>query len=251
MMRWAAQWIGSANMATSTKFGIIAALERELRPWLRRCQRIRSTPDYAFYEFSDAVAVCGGIGKAAAARATSALVDSCRPSILISAGFAGAVNSDLKVADLLTPVEIVDVETGDTFRLEAGRGVLATTGHIADKGYKAMLSARGVSAVDMEAAAVAQVARENGLRFLALKAISDDAEFAMPPMDRFLSEAGKFRTASFLTHVALRPAMWPRVKRLAANSARAALVLSDALDTLLREAIIGKTQIGAIVRVDA
>ena len=238
-------------MATSTKFGVVAAVERELRPLLRRCQRMRSTADFAFFEFPNAVVVCGGIGKVAAAKATRALVETYRPATLVSAGFAGSVQPELKVADLLLPSEVLDAESGIKFSTAAGERVLATIGEVADKSHKAMFAASGISAVDMEASAVAQAAHENGLRFLALKAISDDVNFAMPPMHRFVSAAGKFRLPNFLGYAALRPAMWPTVRQLAANSARAALVLSDALDTLLREGIIGKTRIGAIVRVDA
>src|SRR5262245_49436607 len=113
-------------MATSIKFGIVAALERELRPFLRRCRRVRSTADFAFFECSDAVAVCGGIGKAAAARAAEALVDAYRPATLISAGFAGAVLADLKVPDLLLAGEVLDTEIGRKFTTSAGEGVLAT-----------------------------------------------------------------------------------------------------------------------------
>jgi adenosylhomocysteine nucleosidase len=235
-------------MATSTKFGIVAAMERELRPLTRRCQRIRTTPDFAFFEFSEAVVVFGGIGKAAAAKASQALVEAYRPTTLVSAGFAGAVCPDLKVSDLLLAGEVLDVESGRRFPIPAGEGVLATTTGIADKRQKALLAVCGVSAVDMEAAAVARVAHERALHFLALKAISDDVLFDMPPLDPFLSPGGEFRVGSFLSWVALRPRMWPKVKQLVTNSARAAFVLSNALDTLLREGIIGKTQIEAIVR---
>jgi adenosylhomocysteine nucleosidase len=226
-------------------------LERELRPLLRRSERIRSTPEFAFYEFRDAVAVCGGIGKAAAARAARALIAAYRPSSLVSAGFAGAVQPELNVGDLVVPAEILDLDTQQTFRLESGRGVLATTAEIASKNQKAGLASQSICAIDMEASAVAREAQQHGMRFLAIKAISDTADFEMPAMNRFIDDGGRFRLAAFLTHVALRPAMWPRVRKLAANSARAAFVLSEALDTLLREGRIGKTQVGAIVRVDA
>lgn len=238
-------------MATSIKFGVVAALERELRPLLQRSKRIRSTADFAFFEFPNAVVVCGGIGKSAAARAARALVETYHPATLVSAGFAGAVQPKLKVADLLLAGQVLDAESGTKFFAAAGEGVLATTTEIADKNHKALLAASGIAAVDMEAAAVAQVAHEHSLQFLALKSISDDASFAMPPIDRFVSAAGKFRLPSFLAYVAVRPAMWPKLRQLASNSSRAAHVLSDALDTLLREGIFGKTRIGAIVRVDA
>ena len=44
----------------------------------------------------------------------------------------------------------------------------------------------GAQAVDMEAAAVARGAQARGVRFMAVKAISDESTFAMPSMDRFV-----------------------------------------------------------------
>ena len=60
-----------------------------------------------------------------------------------------------------------------------------------------LLTKYGADVVDMEAAAVAQVAKERALEFAAMKAISDDAEFAMPPLTRFIDENGKFATGAF------------------------------------------------------
>src|SRR5258707_6852349 len=61
------------------------------------------------------------------------------------------------------------------------------------------------SIVDMEAAAVAQGAETRGVSFGALKVVSDEAAFAMPPVHGFVAPDGKFRTASFAAHVAIRP----------------------------------------------
>ena len=57
----------------------------------------------------------------------------------------------------------------------------------------------------MEAAAVAQVAQERGLEFAAMKAISDDATFEMPPLSRFIDETESSIPGDFLVYVALHP----------------------------------------------
>ena len=49
----------------------------------------------------------------------------------------------------------------------------------------------------MEAAAVAAVAQERGIEFAAVKAISDELDFVMPPVGRFVDADGKFETARF------------------------------------------------------
>lgn len=230
---------------------MVIAMESELRPLLRRALRVRSTPEFVFYEFANAAVVSGGIGKAAAARAAQAVLEDYGPSVLISAGFAGAAKSELKAGDLFIASEVLDATDGKRFSIAEADGTLVTLDRIANEEQKMQLAREGVSAVDMEAAAVAAVAERAGVGFLAVKAISDELDFAMPALDPFLSAGGKFRTSRFITHVALRPWLWRNLRKLAVNSARAADALSGALDTLLREGTIGKSQVGAIIRVDA
>ena len=101
---------------------------------------------------------------------------------------------------------------------------------IADTSQKSKLArAYNAQAVDMEAAAVAQSAQAHDLRFRAVKAVSDEAGFAMPPMARFTSPDGTFRSGSFAFYAAIRPALWSTVVRLARNSAQASRSLCDAL----------------------
>jgi hypothetical protein len=48
-------------------------------------------------------------------------------------------------------------------------------------------------------------------------------------MDRFIAADGTFRTASFALYAAGRPFLWPKVLRLAQNSAKAARALGTML----------------------
>jgi adenosylhomocysteine nucleosidase len=84
-------------------------------------------------------------------------------------------------------------------------------------------------AVDMEAAAVARLARANGLGFHAIKAISDDAGFELAGLARFADEAGYFREGTFALHVALRPVLWGKAIVLGRNSSKAVGTLTEAL----------------------
>jgi hypothetical protein len=85
-------------------------------------------------------------------------------------------------------------------------------------------------AVDMEAAGVFAAARAHGVTFGATKVISDEWDFEMPRMADFIDAAGRFKTASFVTHVALRPWLWKRVATLARNSSKAAKALGAHLE---------------------
>jgi len=91
-------------------------------------------------------------------------------------------------------------------------------------------------AVDMEAAAVAKAAQAGGVRFRALKAISDELDFPLPPTEGFLSASGRFKTLSFAAYLALRPWLWASAQAFGRNCSLAAEALAKALAGFLREA---------------
>ena len=101
---------------------------------------------------------------------------------------------------------------------------------VASPEQKAKLGASfGGQAVDMEAAAVAQAAEARGVRFAAVKAISDESNFALPVIDNFIAPGGKFRTWKFALFVLIRPWMYKNVLTLARNSRRASHALCKRL----------------------
>ena len=214
---------------------VVAALEREVGP-LVRDWRVADQEcggrKFRFFESGNAVVVCGGMGFEAARRATEAIVALYRPSIILSVGFAGALEKKLRVGDLIQPRYVVDARDGSRTDTGSGTGVLISSPAVADAEQKSKLAkSYGAQAVDMEAAAVAKGAEARGLRFAAIKAISDEVGFAMPPMDRFIAADGGFRARSFAFYAASRPFIWPDVLRLAQNSAKAARALSAMLQS--------------------
>jgi adenosylhomocysteine nucleosidase len=84
----------------------------------------------------------------------------------------------------------------------------------------------------MEAAAVARGAQARGVRFAAVKAISDESDFAMPPMHRFIHSDGEFDTARFVLFAVIRPWLWAALGRLERNSRRAARALCAYLERI-------------------
>jgi len=175
--------------------------------------------------------ICGGIGAEAARRATEAVIQEARPMRVISVGFAGALDSTLKVAEVFEPRIVVNAADGVRTEVESGRGTLVSYAAPAGREQKQRLGAAyGAVAVDMEAAAVAQGAQVRGVEFAALKAISDSADFSMPPTARFIASDGQFRSVKFVLHVAVRPWLWGSTIALARNSARASRALSAAIE---------------------
>lgn len=212
----------------------MAAMEREIRLLVRHWARARRDyqgRSFTFFENDRAVAVCAGIGPEAARRACEAVIALYAPSEVISVGLAGALDPALPVGQVFTPRTVIDAKDGSRSDTEQGNGVLVSFSSVADPEQKSRLAkAYGAAAVDMESAAVARGAETHGLRFSAVKAISDAADFALPPVERFVDHDGKFRSLAFVGFLALRPWLWTSVLRLARNSSRAAGNLYAVLD---------------------
>ena len=230
------QWVqGSVKtlltLPNTAKVAIVAALEREVSPLIQQWRSVEREHDgrkYRFFENDRAVLVCGGIGPEAARRATEAIINLYAPVLVQSAGFAGALDSTLKVGTVLTPICVIDAKDGSRIEAGVGHWVLVSVDHPASVPQKAKLAeAYWAHAVDMEAAAVARAAQAHDITFVGLKVISDEADFEMPPIEPFIAGNGKFRTAAFAAYVAVRPWLWPRALRLARNSTIAAEALCE------------------------
>ena len=226
-------------MFSSVKVAMVAAFEREVRLLVKGWPTIPR--EYGgrrlkFFESGESVLVCGGVGAEAARRATEAVIVLYQPELVLSVGFAGALHPALKVGDIFSPRHVIDARDGSSVDTGTGCGVLVSGGTIAGVEQKRKLAnSYGAQAVDMEAAAVARGAQARGVRFMAVKVISDEHDFAMPPMDRFVDQQGQFRTARFVMFAGLRPWLWLRVIRLAGDSAKASRALCVELERLILE----------------
>ena len=216
--------ISDRIMPNQAKVAIVAALEREVRPLVSQWQSSEREYDgrkYKFFENERAVLVCGGIGPEAARRATEAVIQLYAPIMVQSVGFAGALDSTLKVGTVLTPICVIDAKDGSRVEAGVGHWVVVSVDHTANVEQKAKLAkAYWAHAVDMEAASVARGAQAHDITFVGLKAISDEADFEIPCLDRFIRSDGKFRTVAFGFYIAIRPWLWGRVIRLPATVRR-------------------------------
>jgi adenosylhomocysteine nucleosidase len=219
-----------------SRVAIIAAMEREILPLVEGWSRVPLTRDnekFSCFEKGELVAVAGGIGCKRAERAARAVVEKYRPQTLLSAGLAGALIRSLKIGNIVVPGVIVDAESGAEYRCDGGDdivsgGVLVSTPEIASSESKPALVERfHALVVDMEAAGVARVARELGLKLRCVKAISDEFNFRMPPLGRFIDAEGDMRASKFALWVAIRPQHWASTIQLARNSRRATQSLNN------------------------
>ena len=220
-----------------SRVAIVAALEREVRPLVkswRVSEKECSGRRFRFFEQGDVVVVCGGIGAEAARRAAEAVIAFYAPGVVYSVGFAGALDSALKVGDVVQPRRVVNAGDGSSLTLDRGEGVLVSFGSVASPAQKASLrDSFQAQAVDMEAAAVARAAEARGAGFAVVKVISDEFDFEFPAMERFVDSNGRFLEGRFAWYATLRPWLWLKVARLARNGHRASLALSERLRMIM------------------
>jgi adenosylhomocysteine nucleosidase len=225
-----------------SKTAIIAAMERELAPLVQGWKKSTLSSGgktFTLFESNSLVAIISGIGCKNAGLAASAVVEKFHPSALMSVGVAGALIRSLKVGSIFTPNVVVDASDSAEYRCTADSsrisgGVLVSAAEIAGaEAKKQLVQSFHALVVDMEAAGVARIAQEANIDFRCVKAISDEADFAMPPMGKFLTSDGNFQTGKFAAWAAVRPWQWPKIAVLARNSSKAARALCAWLATNL------------------
>ena len=225
------------------RVGIIAALPGELKPLVRGWQKmpVARGSGIAMWQTirggDELVAVCAGMGAAAARRAFTAAEYAGSLDVVVSLGWAGALSNGARIGECYATSEIIDAQTGERFGLHDADGVrLVTTAQVADAREKQRLaSSYSAVLVDMEAAVVARLAQMRGIPMHCFKGVSDGVEAELPDLNRFIDVDGKLRMGSFLAHVAARPQYWCSLMQLGRNSGVAAKALAASVDKFLME----------------
>ncbi len=215
-----------------SRIAIIAAMPREVVPLVKGWKQDASlrAKKVFVWENERAVVACAGMGERRVAMAVDAACARGEVTELVSVGWAGAVHGGLRAGSVHRPAMVIDAKTGQRFACVGGDGVLVTATVVADAVEKKRLhEAYRADLVDMEAATVARMAEARGLKFHAVKAVSDEFDFEMKELAAFTDAAGQFREAAFGLHVALRPWLWSGVMTMAGNSKRSAEALCAAL----------------------
>ena len=152
---------------------------------------------------------------------------------LISTGFCGALANSLQACDIFVATEVVGVAPslapGGKQRFQSGR-LLSLDRVVSSAAEKSELRSRA-EAVEMEAAAVAQRAREWNLPFYAVRVISDTAQEDLPlDFNRMRFSDGHFSRAKITAAALLRPrTVLPGLIELNRRTKLAALALGDFL----------------------
>lgn len=233
--------------------GLVSALPIELNALFDRCEKVRkySGDDFTFrggrYDKVRIAAAHCGMGFARARRATQALIDAHSPPWIISCGFSGALVPAVAVGHVVMANAIVD-QHGHEIALDLNLpanpksgvhvGRLLTSDEIvrkvADK--KALAEKHQALAVDMESLAVAQVCRERGTRFLAVRVISDDLSADLPEeILSLVGSTGSVRFGAAIGAMWKRPSSVKEMWKLREKAHRGAETLADFLDGVVRQ----------------
>lgn len=231
----------------------IAALPREVSAIVKNWRAHPPQRNIHLYENKDAVVAHAGMGANRARLAVEAALALGPASELISIGFAGSCHPSATVGDIFFPTITVDTKTGERFfSAELDRKlaqnepvdhqILVTVPTPAGANEKQRLGESYYArAVDMEAAAVARIARARDLPFTAIKAISDAHDFELPDLAQFSTSDGQFREAAFALHLALHPKLWKSVATLAKGSKLAANNLRHAVESQIEKRGLSST----------
>ena len=230
------------------RIGIIAALPGELKPLVRGWEKHATTAHVGIWRTlrngDELIAVSSGMGAGAATRSFSAAESFGALDMVLSVGWAGSLDSGLRVAQCYIPSEIIDSQTGERFLLTTSSRILriVTTPHVAGKSEKRRLWQSYTAAlVDMEAATIARLAQMRGIPICCFKAISDGPHARLPDLNPFIDEQGQMRMLPFVLHAAVRPSLWKPLMQLGRNSAAAAEAIAAKVNRFLVEKDLDRT----------
>ena len=201
---------------------VLFALEREAAPFRRAARGWNHIDVYV-----------SGVGQKRARLAADRIVLGS-PSLVIAAGFCGALTSGLAVGDVVKPAEVVDasgkywacssISSGHKGRLVTVTGLVTT--HLA----KLELAVRhGASAVDMESAAIAEVCAAKGIPFAAVRAVSDTVDTELSPELVRLLSGGRVSVWKAVKALLRKPSMIREFRRLARDTRLAGKKLAEEL----------------------
>jgi len=242
---------------------LLAALSREVQPFLRRVQarRARKAPQPT-WEFplrrGLGILALSGAGQAAAARAAGFLLEHCQPQVFISLGFGGAVTPGLPHGALVlgetlwryepdsgaleelqappAPVAMANLLARlSAAGLPAFRGSVVTTPHIIHKGGQGSpLVHLPHPVLDLETSAAAAAVGAQHVPFLALRAVTDTSGEEIPDfISRAIRQGKKPTAATALVWLAADPRRLAALIKLWRQSRLAASRLARALEVIL------------------
>jgi adenosylhomocysteine nucleosidase len=241
---------------TVIRTAIVAAMPGELKPLVqnqasgwRRQKRNGVHLWRRRFDGGEWVAACAGVGQNAAARALAEIERDGPVAQVLSVGWAGALKLTCKPGQAYRVAGVVELPTNTRLATapfdSAGRDSkiwLATSTTVVPQQEKQKIAAGySVDLVDMEAIALARLAKARGVAFHCIKGVSDGADAILPDFNPFLTAGGHFKRAKFILFALFHPGYWQALKQMGENSKQAAQRMAKlVLDLLDPEGTIRK-----------
>jgi len=151
-----------------------------------------------------------GIGRANAEQSVRSFLTSGSPALVLTCGFAGGLNPDLKLGEVVFDVQSPKSKVQSQLTAAGAKPVkffcadrIATT--VAEK--QTLRAQTGADAVEMESAAIHAVCAERGIPCVTVRVISDTADEALPLDFNALAKPDKSIDAGKLA-LAIAKAPW-------------------------------------------
>jgi nucleoside phosphorylase len=225
------------------RVAVVAAMPIELRPLVKAAGLQRSGDDYAGpLAGHEIIAAKMGVGMTGATATTERLLKSGDVDRVVVIGICGGLDESIPIGSVLSPALLVDGATGAEYRPPAWypielRGTLVTFDDFElELKMIPQLAADGVSAVDMETAAVAAVCEQHGCPYAVFRSISDYATDGTvdAAVGAMAKPDGSGDMGAALRYMVRRPWKIPGLMRLGRGAQSAAKAAADAAIVALR-----------------
>jgi adenosylhomocysteine nucleosidase len=228
------------------KILVTFAVRAEFAPWQRRRNFLRLPGDWPAFEAtfggSRVRAILTGMGQEHALNAAKTCF-SYRPDICISTGLAGSLRGAHQRGDILAPRLVSEV--GEPVAVAAHRELLSTAVDCGARQIERLATSRTLvarveqkrelasqaEAVDMESYTILAEAARCGVPAVAIRAVSDTADFDMPyDFEQARDGQGQVRVMGIISQILRKPSGLPDLLKLAHDSRFAARRLAEFLD---------------------
>lgn len=221
------------------RVGLLTPMPSEFAPVVKALSLQRTASGYTGAAGTiELVAAKTGVGTRLAALATERLLDAAPVDHVMVIGIAGGMGPS-KVGDLIYPEVVVDKDSGAEYRpapffAVESKGRLVTHDDFDMKPAECeALVAAGFIAVDMETAAIAGVCERRGVKWSAVRAISDLVGVTPGDVIGLVNPDGTPNVGASIRYLVTKPWRIPKLVRLGMESQRAAKGAAEAAARLL------------------
>jgi adenosylhomocysteine nucleosidase len=235
--------------------GIICAVPQESGPIIRRIpgttrSRLQRLRAWQFTSSGHGVTLLeSGMGAANARRAAALLIEEIKPDLIINTGFCGAITPGLAVGDLVVAEHVQRLTTTglqqeaspltdyfDTAACVKGTFISIETAVTKESLRPLLPGGMNWPVLEMETAFVARACTAAGIRFAAIRSVSDTADeepyhaFQAITVNQF-----DITAASVIAALLRQPSLVLQLFRLGRNAAKAGTTLATQLPRILEQ----------------